>query len=56
MEDAESEALDVKDPSEENDQQGEALDSSQKKTKSKKKKNKKKNHRYLQSSKMFRKS
>ncbi|KAL0625007.1 Leucine-rich repeat flightless-interacting protein 1 [Plecturocebus cupreus] len=38
-----SEPLDVKDPGEEkNDQQGEALDSSQKKTKNKKKKNKKK--------------
>ncbi|XP_064443387.1 leucine-rich repeat flightless-interacting protein 1 isoform X11 [Mirounga angustirostris] len=41
--DAESEPLDVKEPEEEkNDQQGEALDSSQKKTKNKKKKNKKK--------------
>ncbi|XP_077927638.1 leucine-rich repeat flightless-interacting protein 1 isoform X6 [Halichoerus grypus] len=41
--DAESERLDVKEPGEEkNDQQGEALDSSQKKTKNKKKKNKKK--------------
>ncbi|XP_065773207.1 leucine-rich repeat flightless-interacting protein 1 isoform X29 [Muntiacus reevesi] len=42
VEDAESEPLDAKDPNEENDQQGEALDLSQKKTKSKKKKNKKK--------------
>ncbi|XP_040087794.1 leucine-rich repeat flightless-interacting protein 1 isoform X9 [Oryx dammah] len=42
VEDAESEPLDVKDPNKENDQQGEALDSSQKKTKNKKKKNKKK--------------
>ncbi|XP_012907291.1 leucine-rich repeat flightless-interacting protein 1 isoform X9 [Mustela putorius furo] len=41
--DAESEPLDRKDTEEErNDQQGEALDSSQKKTKNKKKKNKKK--------------
>ncbi|XP_058907600.1 leucine-rich repeat flightless-interacting protein 1 isoform X12 [Kogia breviceps] len=41
--DAESEPLDVKEPEEEkNDQQGEALDSSHKKTKNKKKKNKKK--------------
>ncbi|XP_068821811.1 leucine-rich repeat flightless-interacting protein 1 isoform X2 [Capricornis sumatraensis] len=42
VEDAESEPLDVKDPNEENDQRGEAPDSSQKKTKNKKKKNKKK--------------
>ncbi|XP_017393273.1 leucine-rich repeat flightless-interacting protein 1 isoform X32 [Cebus imitator] len=41
--DIQSEPLDMKDPGEEkNDQQGEALDSPQKKTKSKKKKNKKK--------------
>ncbi|XP_028338757.1 leucine-rich repeat flightless-interacting protein 1 isoform X16 [Physeter macrocephalus] len=41
--DAESEPLDAKEPDEEkNDQQGEALDSSHKKTKNKKKKNKKK--------------
>ncbi|XP_033280376.2 leucine-rich repeat flightless-interacting protein 1 isoform X15 [Orcinus orca] len=41
--DAESESLDVKEPDEEkNDQQGEAPDSSPKKTKNKKKKNKKK--------------
>nr|XP_010345538.1 leucine-rich repeat flightless-interacting protein 1 isoform X20 [Saimiri boliviensis boliviensis] len=41
--DIQSEPLDMKDPGEEkNDQQGEALDSSQKKTKNKKKKNKKK--------------
>ncbi|XP_027961148.1 leucine-rich repeat flightless-interacting protein 1 isoform X15 [Eumetopias jubatus] len=41
--DAESEPLDVKEPKEEkNDQQGEALDSSQKKTKNKKKNKKKK--------------
>ncbi|XP_059963173.1 leucine-rich repeat flightless-interacting protein 1 isoform X8 [Mesoplodon densirostris] len=41
--DAESEPLDVKEPDEEkNDPQGEALDSSHKKTKNKKKKNKKK--------------
>ncbi|XP_022423788.1 leucine-rich repeat flightless-interacting protein 1 isoform X6 [Delphinapterus leucas] len=41
--DAESESLDMKEPDEEkNDQQGEAPDSSPKKTKSKKKKNKKK--------------
>ncbi|XP_058389267.1 leucine-rich repeat flightless-interacting protein 1 isoform X2 [Diceros bicornis minor] len=43
MVDAEREPLDMKEPDEEkNGQQGEALDSSQKKTKSKKKKNKKK--------------
>nr|XP_028687104.1 leucine-rich repeat flightless-interacting protein 1 isoform X12 [Macaca mulatta] len=41
--DTQSESLDMKEPEEEkNDQQGEALDSSQKKTKNKKKKNKKK--------------
>ncbi|XP_008052284.1 leucine-rich repeat flightless-interacting protein 1 isoform X2 [Carlito syrichta] len=41
--DTESEPLDMKEPDrEKNDQQGEALDSSQKKTKNKKKKNKKK--------------